>query len=178
MKIFRQNGCFFLLGKNNLFHISSFVVVTRLRERRRKKKKRRSLSCVARQTSNHVWSEDASAEKTDWGERFFGDLIVNNDDICFKHILPRLNSTDLKFLYGVNSETRKLIKRSSRKGDLKERFKSEEMSSISTLEFVWENKSLWPSDWDDEKWFCMKVATTNKLELLTWARERKSVSGI
>ena len=25
------------------------------------------------------------------------DLIVNNDDICFKHILPRLNSNDVKF---------------------------------------------------------------------------------
>ena len=23
------------------------------------------------------------------------ELIVNNDDICFKHILPRLNQTDL-----------------------------------------------------------------------------------
>ena len=48
------------------------------------------------------------------------DLIVNNDDICFKHILPRLNGTDVKFLYEVNTETRKLIKRSSRKGELKE----------------------------------------------------------
>jgi len=35
------------------------------------------------------------------------DLIVKNDDICFTHILPRLNRTDLKFLGGVNSETRK-----------------------------------------------------------------------
>ena len=26
------------------------------------------------------------------------DLIVKNDDICFKHILPRLNATDLKCL--------------------------------------------------------------------------------
>ena len=49
-------------------------------------------------------------------------LVVNNDDICFKHILPRLNSNDVKFLYDVNTETRKLIKRSSRKGELKERF--------------------------------------------------------
>ena len=73
------------------------------------------------------------------------DLIVNNDDICFQHILPRLNSTDVKFLYGVNTETRKLIKRSSRKSDLKKGFKVQEMSSISTLEFAWENKSLWPS---------------------------------
>ena len=53
------------------------------------------------------------------GERDLWDVIVNNDDICFKHILPRLNRTDVKFLYGVNSETRKLIKRSSRAGDLK-----------------------------------------------------------
>ena len=56
------------------------------------------------------------------------------DDICFKHILPRLNRTDVKFLYGVNTETRKLIKRSSRKGELEGKFKVNEMSSISTLE--------------------------------------------
>ena len=31
--------------------------------------------------------------------------------------------TDVKFLHGVNSETRKLIKRSSRKKELKEKFK-------------------------------------------------------
>ena len=73
------------------------------------------------------------------------------DDICFTHILPRLNSNDLKFLYGVNKETRKLIKRSSRKKELKWNFKIEEMSSISTLE----------------------VAKTNKLELLKWIREEK-----
>jgi len=101
------------------------------------------------------------------------DVIVKCDDICFTHILPRLNQTDLKFLYGVNTETRKLIKRSSRKGELKETFKVEEMSSISTLEVAWENKSLWPSDWEDETYFCWKVAETNKLELLKWAREEK-----
>ena len=56
------------------------------------------------------------------GERDVWDLIVNNDDICFQHILPRLNSMDLKFLYEVNTETRKLIKRSSREKELKERF--------------------------------------------------------
>jgi hypothetical protein len=100
------------------------------------------------------------------------DLIVNNDDICFKHVLPRLNGTDLKFLHDVNGETRALVKRSSRKGDLKKEFKVREMSSISTLEFAWENESLWPS-WLDETWFCRQVARTNKLELLKWAREEK-----
>ena len=100
------------------------------------------------------------------------DLIVNNDDICFQHILPRLNSNDVKFLYGVNTETRKLIERSSREKELKRGFKVKEMSSISTLEFVWENKSLWPRYWG-EATFCSQVAQTNKLELLKWAREEK-----
>ena len=71
------------------------------------------------------------------GERDVWDVLVKNDDICFKHILPRLNGTDVKFLYDVNSETRKLIKRSSRASDLKKAFKIEEMPSISTLELAW-----------------------------------------
>ena len=99
------------------------------------------------------------------------DLIVKCDDICFTHILPKLNRMDVKFLYGVNSETRKLVKRSSRKGDLKIdwEFLIDEMSSISTLEVAWENKPSW---WD-ETYFCMHVAQTNKLELLEWIREEK-----
>ena len=100
------------------------------------------------------------------------ELIVNNDDICLTHILPRLNQTDIKFLYGVNKETRKLVKRSTRAGDLKKKFNIGEMSSISTLEFAWENKSSWPSHWW-KSWFCYRVALTNKLELLKWARKEK-----
>ena len=99
-------------------------------------------------------------------------LIVKCDDICFTHILPRLNSTDIKFLYDVNTETRKLIKRSSRAGDLKTKFYIGEMSSMSTLEVAWEHKSLWPWSWDESS-FCFRVAKTNKLELLKWAREEK-----
>jgi hypothetical protein len=75
-------------------------------------------------------------------------------------------------LYEVNTETRKLIKRSSREKELKGRFKVEEMSSISTLEIAWEKLSLWPSDWS-ERDFCWKVAQKNKLELLKWIREEK-----
>ncbi|CAL6319545.1 unnamed protein product [Bathycoccus prasinos] len=115
---------------------------------------------------------DAREEGQDARYRNLWDLIVNNDDISFKHIIPRLNATDVKFLHGVNSETRKLIKRSSRADDLKERLKIEEMSSISTLEFAWENKPSW---WTEThgRWFCWQVAETNKLELLKWAREEK-----
>ena len=63
------------------------------------------------------------AQKRRIGERDVWSLIVKCDDICFQHILPRLNSNDVKFLYEVNTETRKLIKRSSRAGDLKKEFK-------------------------------------------------------
>ena len=73
------------------------------------------------------------------------EAIVSNDDVCFKYILPKLNQTDLKFLHDVNSETRALIKRARPFGiELKRTFKIAEMSSISTLEFAWENRSLWP----------------------------------
>ena len=98
-------------------------------------------------------------------------------DVVEKHVLPRLNSTDLKFLYEVNPETRKLIKSSSREKELKKTFKIEEMSSISTLEVAWEHYP-WGTYNSvgvelDETYFCWKVAETNKLELLKWAREEK-----
>ena len=112
------------------------------------------------------------------GERDLWDMIVNNDDICSTHILPRLNQTDIKFLYDVNSETRALIKRSSRRDELKKAFRIHDMTSISTLEFAWSNvrwgeKSRYEDEMMDQAWFCKEVAWTNKLELLKWVREEK-----
>jgi len=97
---------------------------------------------------------------------------VKCDDICFTHVLPRLNPTDVKFLFEVNSETRALIKRSSRKHELKRKFQVCLMSSISTLEIAWENQSFW-ANWLNKYTFCSEVARTNKLELLKWIREEK-----
>ena len=149
-------------------------------ERKKKtKKKRRSWFC--RDNTTNVITSGAMttrAQKGRRGERDLWDLIVNNDDICFKHILPRLNGTDLKFLHWVNTETRKLIKRSSRAKDLKKSFEVQEMSSISTLDFAWENKSFWPSDWEDETWFCMKVARRINWSCSSGRERRKSVSGM
>jgi hypothetical protein len=129
------------------------------------RRRRRSAVFVSRKVMSKVTTR---AQKRRRGERDVWDLIVNNDDICFKHILPRLNRTDVKFLYGVNGETRKLIKRSSRAGDLKEMFKVREMSSISTLEVAWEHYPWGTYDHDREvemwePYFCEKVAATNKL---------------
>ena len=77
-------------------------------------------------------------------------------------------------LYEVNTETRDLIKRSSRAGDLKKRFKIREMSSISTFEFAWEHKSLWPSDWEDETTFCSgKLLTRINSSCSSGLREKR-----
>ena len=115
-------------------------MTTRLGERRRRR--RGEVFRVAIQKRRHVWSEDASAEKADRGEKFVEFDREERRYLFHTILLPRLNATDLKFLYEVNTETRKLIKRSSRAGDLKETFKVREMSSISTLEFAWEHKSV------------------------------------
>jgi hypothetical protein len=98
-------------------------------------------------------------------------------DIVEKHVMCKLNGTDLKFFYEVNTETRKLVKRSSRESDLKKNFNVDEISSISTLEVAWEHypwgKLLKYGRRMDEPYFCFRVALTNKLELLKWAREEK-----
>ena len=108
------------------------------------------------------------------------DLIVNNDDICFTNILPRLDLNDVKFLHEVNSETRKLMKRSSRASDLKKTFDIDEITSISTLEVAWEHYPWgkydhWKEEFMDEPYFCEEVARTNKLELLEWVRDRINI---
>ena len=67
--------------------------------------------------------ETQQEKADDREERFFVGFDREERRYLFQHILPRLNATDIKFLYEVNTETRKLIKRSSRAGDLKKRFK-------------------------------------------------------
>ena len=113
----------------------------RITTKTREKKTRKNTQSIVMLSGEGVVTR---ARKRKVGERdSLWDLVVKNDDISLTHIIPRLNATDVKFLYDVNSETRKLIQRSSRADDLKRKFKVKEMSSISTLEFAWENKSLW-----------------------------------
>ncbi|CAL6422476.1 predicted protein [Bathycoccus prasinos] len=136
------------------------------------------MSCSGEVTTRARTKKRDTAEERDSFVSSLWELIVKCDDVSFQHILPRLNGTDLKFLYGVNSETRKLIKRSTRAGDLKKSFEVQEISSISTLEVAWEHYP-WGTLSDkrgikmDETYFCSRVAETNKLELLKWAREEK-----
>ena len=90
------------------------------RERKKKKNEKNFCCCFC-----HVCerSEDASAEKTDGGERFF----VGFDREVRRYLFQTRYSSEIgcdgcEILVRVNTETRKLVKRSSRKGDLKKKF--------------------------------------------------------
>ena len=103
----------FSLYSNYLFPQNKVVVVSESeRKRERYIKESGAMSTGAR----------TRGQKRQRGARDLWEVIVKCDDICFTHILPRLNSSDVKFLYGVNTETRKLVRRSSRAGDLKKGF--------------------------------------------------------
>ena len=167
---FLRNREVFVLCREKFKHLpqkESSLLCVIMRENTRKNNTQRIASSSGEGAVTRMRKMEVSQRDSLW------DVVVKWDDICFKHILPRLNATDLKFFYEVNTETRKLIKRSSRAKDLKKKFYIGEMSSISTLEFAWEHKSLWPSLLKDETYFCWEVASTNKLELLKWAREEK-----
>ena len=91
--------------------------------------------------------------------------------------------TDLKFLYEVNTETRALVKRSSRAGDLKKKFWIEEMSSISTLEVAWEHYPWGTYNHEleeemDETYFCCELLTRINSSCSSGRERRNSVSGI
>ena len=169
---FEETVAFTFLQKKKKSHLFAFSKEEKALIHQKSRKRYKSIMSSSVATA-YTLGVRTRAQKRRVGERDLWDLIVNNDDITFIHILPRLNSNDIKFLYEVNTETRALVKRSSRAGDLKEKFKVHEMSSISTLEVAWKNrkkKSLWPRHWT-ETYFCSEVAKTNKLELLEWARE-------
>jgi hypothetical protein len=178
-KIPRKKRLLFLeMDMRDHHYISRYKKRRRERERE-SKRRRRTRGVFDMNASSGAVPTRLGKRKVGRRDSLLWDLIVNNnDDICFTHILPRLNGTDLKFFYEVNEETRALIKRSSRKGELKETFKVEEMSSISTLEVAWEHYPIKYDMWMDEPYmdepcFCSRVAETNKLELLKWAREEK-----
>ena len=103
-------------------------------------------------------------------------LVTHHKDIFVSHVLSKLNTTDRYFFGMVNSESRDVLKytgvNASGLGVI-----VYEYSSISTLEFVWNNipwgKKFEDGNVADQAWFCFQVAGTNKLEFLKWAREVK-----
>ena len=103
-------------------------------------------------------------------------LVVHHKDVFVSHVLSKLNRTDKFFFSMVNSESQDVLAYAGvNVSELK--WAVWECSSISTLEWAW-NNSPWGEKSQsgrvmDQAWFCERVAETNKLELLKWAREVK-----
>jgi len=104
-------------------------------------------------------------------------LVSHHKDIFVSHVLPKLNRTDLFFFSRATMESRALLFDAG-VNVLELLLYVHECSSISTLEFVW-NEMLSGEKCGkdgivkDQAWFCAEVASTNKLEFLKWAREVK-----
>ena len=100
-------------------------------------------------------------------------------DVLEKHVLTKLNDVDLKLFHFVNKESRAAIRRAQIRMSEK-RFKIEEFSSVSTLEIAWErypfleeSEEIAGAVLPTQTYFCSRVARTNNLDLLKWAREVK-----
>ena len=103
-------------------------------------------------------------------------LMLHHKDLFVSHVLSKVNRTDRCFFKKVNTESQDVLEYAGvNVSELK--WAVWECSSISTLEWAW-NHMPWGAKSKsgsvmDQAWFCEQVATTNKLELLKWAREVK-----
>jgi len=102
-------------------------------------------------------------------------LVLHHKDVFVSHVLSKLNGTDRFFFSEVSRESRDVLAYAG--VDVSELYVAvNECTSISTLEWAW-NHMPWGEKFEDgrvdQAWFCERVALTNKLEFLKWAREVK-----
>jgi hypothetical protein len=95
-------------------------------------------------------------------------------DIFETHIVPKLRpKSDLKFLKMAFKNARDAVERSKIK--VGERFNISELTSISQMEYAWDNYRWGEYGWTGtQESFCWEVARMNKLEYLVWLREVKN----
>ena len=162
-----------------------------LREKRRKKTPFRFFNILTlsggaqKKRKKEKEKEEAIKEETTVEEmervklgpsKLWTGLVLHHKDVFVSHVLPKLNRTDRFFFSEVNRESRGVFAYAG--VNLSElRILVCECSSISTLEWAWNNmpwgKKFEDGDVMDQAWFCEGVAATNKLEFLKWAREVK-----
>jgi hypothetical protein len=103
-------------------------------------------------------------------------LVTEISDMFEKEILTKLNEIDVKCFYDVNTESRAVVIRS--KIELNnERRDVEKVKSMRELALAWEyyrfgEENMFCIEFTQEL-FCWRVAQTNNLDFLKWAREVK-----
>ena len=123
----------------------------------------------------------ADIERLKLGPTDLWKLITDYPDIFETHVLKSgyLNESDIKMFYECCRASRSAVIRA--KIQLHQRFRVRELSSISTMEMAWEGypwgETRRLSDGQvftlNQEYFCWRVAETNDLKLLRWAREKK-----
>jgi len=103
-------------------------------------------------------------------------LVLHHKDIFVSHVISKLNGMDRFFFARANTESRGVLEYAGVNVSGLSLIVNE-CSSISTLEWAWNNTKWGEKDDEgnviDQAWFCKQVAGTNKLEFLKWAREEK-----
>jgi hypothetical protein len=144
------------------------------------KKKKKKLSGAAKRTKKKEKEkaiEEARAERLKLGPtRLWTGLVTHHRDIFVSHVLAKLTETGRILFSKANSEGENVLEYAGVKVS-KLRWSIHECTSISTLEWAWNNFE-WGGKFDDgtvadQASFCAEVALTNKLELLKWVREVK-----
>ena len=103
-------------------------------------------------------------------------LVTHHKDVFVSHVIPKMNETDRFFFSRATRESRSVLAYAGVNASGL-RWYVHECSSISTLEWAW-NNFTWGEKLNDgrvidQAWFCAEVAASNKLEFLKWAREEK-----
>jgi hypothetical protein len=123
----------------------------------------------------------ADIERLKLGPTDLWKLITDYPDIFETHVLLSgyLNESDIKMFYECCRVSRRAVIRAKIK--LQEKFRVRELSSISTMEMAWEGYP-WGTRVRilsgqvitvNQECFSSRVAQTNDLKLLRWAREEK-----
>ena len=145
------------------------------------KKKKKPSGVQKRKKKKEQEELVANVERLKLGPSPLWKFIVDHPDIFEAHVLlsGKLNGSDIKMFYECCRASRRAVIRARIK--LRKQFFVRELSSISTLEMAWEGYS-WGERLRfpggevftfDQEYFCWKVAETNDLKLLRWAREAK-----
>jgi len=118
----------------------------------------------------------SSSRRTSSSSPLWNGLVLHHKDVFVSHVIPKLNLMDRFFFSRVNTESRGVLEYAGVNVS-KLCWNVHECSSISTLEWAWNNMS-WGEKFEDgtvrdQAWFCEQVASSNKLEFLKWAREVK-----
>jgi hypothetical protein len=111
-------------------------------------------------------------------------LVLHHKDVFVSHVIPKLNGTDRcffnvlwNFFFSKVSRESEDVLAYAGVDVSKLHWDVHECSSISTLEWMWNNIPWGKKDKRgrvmDQVTFCAGVAATNKLEFLKWAREVK-----